>query len=345
MRLFTRKPAVCSPGSYTSCANSTDMGHHHHHHHGAMQQNYLRLFAILCANLAFILSATIATLAGNPRLHSSLFNQTISEVSRKYSSSITPAPQTFIIWSVIYLWQVIWLVYGMSLVCRRQSGNLLYVFPPILTTTFYFAYAANNVFTIAWTFVWTRELLGVSLAMLVGAVLCLYLSLYCVFKNLYKFLNLLYKEGLGTDVWLMRLVVQNGLAMYATWSTFATLLNFTIVLFEDFGIDKNMAGTVTLALAALFMLLWFMLDCIILDKYVRYTFTPYVVLIVAFSGIMVQHFDLSLHPRNSILTCVLLVLSALMLLCKFVTVSWLHSHQPIIIKAPMYALPTTHGMQ
>lgn len=338
MRLFKTTKANGSTASYSSCANSADK---RCQKHGKMKQNFLRLFAILFATLMFVLSIIVATLAGNPKIHSGLFNQTIADVSRKYSSSITPASQTFFIWSIIYLWQVVWLLYGMSLICRSRMNNYLYVFPPILSTTFYFAFGVSNLFTIAWTFVWIREMLQVALAMLAVSVLSLYLCLYCSFKNLYKFLNLLYKEDLGTDVWLMRILVHNGLAFYATWCTFATLLNFAIVLFESCGINKNMAGTITLGIAALFMLLWFMLDCIILDKYVRYTFTPYVVLIVAFTGIMVQHFNLSLHPRNSILTCVLLVLSALMLLCKFITVTWLHSHQPIIIKAPIYALPTT----
>ncbi|XP_014781962.1 uncharacterized protein LOC106877549 isoform X1 [Octopus bimaculoides] len=341
MRLFNATKANCSSARYSSCANSADK---RCQKHGKMKQNYFRLFAIVFATLMFILSVIIATLAGNPKIHCGLFNQTIADVSRKYSSSITPASQTFFIWSIIYLWQVVWLLYGMSLICRSRSNHYLYVFPPILSTTFYIAFAVNNIFTIAWTFVWIHEMLQVALAMLAASVISLYLSLYCSFKNLYKFLNLLYKEDLGTDVWLMRILVQNGLSFYATWSTFATLLNFAIVLSNSGGINKNMAGTISLGIAALLMLLWFMLDCIILDKYVRYTFTPYVVLIVAFTGIMVQHFDLSLHPRNSILTCVLLVLSALMLLCKFFTVTWLHSHQPIIIKAPIYALPTTHDM-
>lgn len=44
------------------------------------------------------------------------------------------------------------------------------------------------------------------------------------------------------------LQVQNGIATYATWTTIATLLNFTVVLSYNAGMNKSDAATVSLSI-------------------------------------------------------------------------------------------------
>lgn len=325
--------------TYISCPNKNVDKEKQENDGKMMRHDVLRLFVIGLSVLMFVCMLVLSTIAG----HSTdigIFDETISEVSAKYDTNITPARQTFAIWGVIFTWQVLWLLYGVIQTCRTHVRNYLYVFPPTMPTGMYLSFIFNNVCIIIWLFMWTKEMLIVSLVFLILATASLFVALYFSFSTLYKFLGLLYKEELNTDIWLIRILVENGLAFYATWISIASILNFTIVLINNVNIDTNLAGTISLALAALGILLWFMLDSIILDKYVRYTFSPYIVLTIAFTGITVRNFNMSLYPRNSILTGVLLGLSCITLLCKIVTMIWLHNHQPIIIKAPMYRQPT-----
>ncbi len=44
------------------------------------------------------------------------------------------------------------------------------------------------------------------------------------------------------------LQVQNGIATYTTWTTIATLINFTVVLRYDAGMTQSDAATVSLSI-------------------------------------------------------------------------------------------------
>ena len=50
--------------------------------------------------------------------------------------------------------------------------------------------------------------------------------------------------------------VQNGLALYATWTTVATLVNLTIVLDYDAEMLPENAATVTLSVLTCILLAW-----------------------------------------------------------------------------------------
>ncbi|CAE1283132.1 unnamed protein product [Acanthosepion pharaonis] len=198
-----------------------------------MKHNFARLFVIGSTVLLFVVVLALSALAGNANAKAGVFDQTIGEVSAKYDTNITPASATFAIWGIIYMWQVLWLLYGIIQICRSHLQNYLYIFPPTLPTGLYLSFAFNNICVIIWLFVWTKEIMIAALVFLVLATFSLYVALYFSFSTLYKFLGLLYKEELNADVWLVRILVQNGIAFYATWISIASLLNLNITL-SDF---------------------------------------------------------------------------------------------------------------
>lgn len=55
-----------------------------------------------------------------------LFRTTPGNISAKYSTDFTPAGWTFLIWNVIYTWQLAWLLYALSGICRRYFPYLLF---------------------------------------------------------------------------------------------------------------------------------------------------------------------------------------------------------------------------
>lgn len=50
--------------------------------------------------------------------------------------------------------------------------------------------------------------------------------------------------------------VQNGLAVYTTWTSIATLINLTIVLSYDAGMNESHAATLSLSLLSVEVLVW-----------------------------------------------------------------------------------------
>ena len=63
-------------------------------------------------------------------------------------------------------------------------------------------------------------------------------------------------------------IVHNGLGMYATWVTIATLLNFAIVLaYEDgIGLDQHIASSISLSILAFEIVAFAFVDNFLFEK-------------------------------------------------------------------------------
>ncbi|XP_062841302.1 uncharacterized protein si:ch211-161h7.5 [Trichomycterus rosablanca] len=131
------------------------------------------------------------------------------------------------------------------------------------------------------------------------------------------------------DLWCIRILVQNGIAVYTTWTSIASLINFTITLSYDAGMNKTDAATLALSLLLVAVIAWFVLENTLLDRHVRYILTIYPVIIVALSGGMTKNFDASAPALNSVFTAVLLAIACVLLVVKVCLVIWRHLKQPI----------------
>ncbi|KAG5286839.1 hypothetical protein AALO_G00019340 [Alosa alosa] len=96
-------------------------------------------------------------------------------------------------------------------------------------------------------------------------------------------------------------LVQNGIAVYTTWTTIATLINLTIVL-DVSGVSKTDAATVSLCLLLIEVLGWFIVENFVIDRHVRYILTIYPVVMMALVGNVYKHYDPEAPGRNAELT-------------------------------------------
>ena len=71
----------------------------------------LNITLILMTVATFILTAIFNALAGSGAGVGSIFESTVGNISDKYDLYITPAGFTFSIWSVIYLWIALMLLF------------------------------------------------------------------------------------------------------------------------------------------------------------------------------------------------------------------------------------------
>ncbi|XP_066299090.1 uncharacterized protein [Branchiostoma lanceolatum] len=266
-------------------------------------------------------------------LTTGLFIGTISNETRgQFPNEIGPAGWVFQIWQVIRAWSFLWIIYVTVCICRKTSRGYFYVTPELFPTSFYVAWSAQNLMIMAWVY------LNDSLQR-VGAVMLLALSALSLFYMLYISYRRVDQNGpwltknAPADLWLIRALVHNGVAINATWVTIATLLSFDTTLTYEGNYSNEAVSTGMLALLTAIILVWFVLENFVFDRYCRYTLVPYVVVVVALSAIIDKfiRFTGSLEKTNAFFSCILISVSSLALVARFSLVIWRHVKQPLYV--------------
>ncbi|XP_017674264.1 PREDICTED: uncharacterized protein LOC108499187 [Lepidothrix coronata] len=267
--------------------------------------------------------------AGNATgIFKGLFRTTPGNISDKYSTDFTPAGWTFLIWNVIYAWQLAWLLYALSGICRRNELGRVFIKPDLLPIPFYVAWCLNNGLNVGWLFLWDREYLLPALVFLVVLTLTTCASLFISHRAL-SIYSSWFVKGHKAELWLIRILVQNGLALYGTWTTIATLLNFAVVLIYQGNVSHEKATTASLSILALCLVIWFYLENFSLDKYVRYNLTIYPVVITALIGSACKNSSFSSPVTNNIFIVVLLAGTSLIFAVRLGLVTWRHYKRPL----------------
>ncbi len=77
------------------------------------------------------------------------------------------------------------------------------------------------------------------------------------------------------EVRIQKALLHNGIAVYATWTTIATLLNFGMALQYVGEVDDETTSLVCSGLLLAIMAVWFVVENVFVDKYVRHVLTQY----------------------------------------------------------------------
>ncbi|XP_013873178.1 uncharacterized protein LOC106524078 [Austrofundulus limnaeus] len=284
-----------------------------------MKDNSLsRILIIILSVVVFLVVVVLNALAGSAI---SPFLSSAANVSARYETDITPAGWTFSIWSVIYIWLSLMLIYITSFVFRGSWAQSL------LPYGFYLSWLCSMLLNITWIFLWDRELMVGALVVLILIAFSNYSALFfCCYATDYYGLWL--QTHHRKDLACLRILVQNGLTVYTTWTSVASLINFAVVL-ELWGVDRSTAATVSLSLVLADVVGWFILETWVLDRWVRNILTVYPVLIVALVGNVDRHFNPDDPTTNSVFTVVLLVLACLLFVSRVCTVIWKNQRRPL----------------
>ncbi|XP_062377580.1 uncharacterized protein LOC134066305 isoform X2 [Sardina pilchardus] len=291
-----------------------------------MEGHRIGRFTIILASMAIYIVAIVLNILAGPGF--SPFTNSTGNISAKYDTDITPSGWTFSIWIVIYIWLTFMMVYILCTLCLRNSYGYTYCSPPVLPYGFFISFIVNMICNITWLLLWDREQMIAALVIIALVALTNYIMIFfsCHGLKIYgAWLNKYHKR----DLWLIRILVQNGIATYMTWTTLATLINLAIVMDYDGQLSRADAGTVCLSFLTVLMILWFILENSVLDKYVRYILTIYPVIIVALTGNITKNYDPAAPSRNAIFIAVLLGLACLLFVLRVLLVVWRHFKQPL----------------
>ncbi|XP_030840729.1 uncharacterized protein LOC588719 [Strongylocentrotus purpuratus] len=218
------------------------------------------------------------------------FKSSVGNLSNKYPTPVTPAGYTFSIWGLIYLWNFAWIIYVLTTLCRTNSRGPVFLNPPATTVMFLNSFMLNNVANMLWLVLWDREYLTRSTLALCLIVLTLYVGLYISLTSVYQYLAD-FKDYAESDLWAYRVLVHNGLAIYAAWTTAASLVNLSVTLIYVARLPSDVATYVCLTTLAVILIVYFVFELFVFDVYTRYVFMVYPTFIWALAGIMVANGD------------------------------------------------------
>ncbi|XP_051910253.1 uncharacterized protein si:ch211-161h7.5 [Hippocampus zosterae] len=256
------------------------------------------------------------------------FSTTTGNVSDVFVTEITPSGWTFSIWSVIYVWLTLMIIYILANLCRKNAYGYVYCSPPVLPYGFFICWCLNLCFNITWLLVWDRAWMIAALVFLILVAGTNYgmISFACHGLHVY---GAWLKEYHKVDLWLIRILVQNGVMIYTTWTTIATLINLAIVLTYQANVSPTNAATVSYCILTIVLLVWFFLQNVVLDKHMRYVLIDYPVVIWALTGNFDKNYNAESPSRSGIFIVVLLAAASLLYALRLVLVIWRHWKQPL----------------
>ena len=270
----------------------------------------VEIVSLIIASLVLLAVFITSGLAAAPNAENYGFANQTGAVSDEFYLQVTPAGWTFAIWGIIYTWQGLWILYSWSFVFRPST-------PRTVSWITLLLYSCANVGNISWIYLWGNNYPQVAFAFIVLIWAALLAAVGVETVHLYKVTPLM-SSGIKNkvDLWITRLLVVNGICIYATWVTVATLLNLGIVLQYYGDVADGTTGTVVLWLLSVEVLAYFALENTILDRFARFVFIVYPVLIWALSGSLSAHWGREDPVTNPVLTLMILLLVILLFITR-----------------------------
>jgi len=233
-----------------------------------------------------------------------LNGKTTQELSDALPNLFVPAGITFSIWSVIYLFLIVFMIYQIiDLVKKRDMPYI-----EKIGGWFILASLAN----ILWIFLWHYEYVPLSL----GAMLLLFVSLLMIYRRL--------NIGLSAVSLQEKIAVHSTISIYFGWITVATIANATAVL-VSFNVGDLLLGEATWAILVLAVATLITILMILRKKDIAYS----LVIIWALLGIVIKRLGddppYGVQTNIAITAAVAIVLIAVVLFLKMTILSKKHN--------------------
>lgn len=224
------------------------------------------------------------------------------------------------VWILIFVWEVIWTAYAWSCLCRNVA--IRSIFPGI-----YPLYTFACVLNIGWIFAEGNNIAPLSLALSALLCLVLYISLGSATIYLYRKRFDLKIYDQIKDLRAAHVLVLNGVALFAAWTTITMLYDLGAVLQENAHVYPATVATIILSLLGSLVVSYFLLELTILDRFLRYVIIVYPVVIWTLAAVLVRHWDID--DRNVLFSLVLLCVVVLLFLLRVCLVAVFRIFRPI----------------
>ena len=228
------------------------------------------------ASLLLGVAIVITFVANNPYPQHGVLTNSSSDCVTVNRSQLQPAEWTYqLMWCITYAWQILLLVYAWTVAARIWSQGsihwLVYAFHSLASVVgiIWNALRATGHDIPSYLFLF---LLVVSVSVAVG-VESAYLHYYAFDLDLIS----------KADLWLARVIVVNGLAVYVTWTLFLCHVDLAAIVQCHTSVNASGGAMLALILLTLELIVYFILENVVLQRFTRFVFVvqPTVILVAA----------------------------------------------------------------
>jgi hypothetical protein len=184
------------------------------------------------------------------------------------------------IWYIIYAWQGLWLIYGLTTILRKSSDDYLYKYPPVMHWLIYTNFLITNILNLCSSTLTNNRLYILSTFYYFLILIAILISLVQSILQLHDYQREMYYTEKHADIWILRLLVQNGLLIYASWSFIFFLINLKITLVYEFSMSSQASALIILAALNFKIVINFILENFLFYKYLKFLFSSWLIFIL-----------------------------------------------------------------
>ena len=190
--------------------------------------------------------------------------------------------------------------------------------PRTIFTGVYIGYSLVNATNIIWIYLWGNLYLTAACVILILFNVFFYPTIGMLVGYFYKIRSSPHKA----DTILTWIFPINGLFLYATWTTIASLINLAAALQYSTSVNVSPAdcGTISLSLLLVALVVYFILENTLLYRVLRYVFAVYPVVIWALIGALTNHWGVEGEERNGRYALALLIIAIILFIVRIILV-------------------------
>jgi hypothetical protein len=197
------------------------------------------------------------------------------------------------IWFAIAMWQILWLMYGVLTLCRRDThtGRAMYCVPGCIPITTYSMFACTLIANVTMQAALSHGYLDLAFVLSILVALTLFFCIYIASRRLIEEIPDMIEADREAEITLMRGILHNGLGLYAGWAYFYVFLLMGKLMAYYGQVEHTTAGIVCLSFWVAFYVAALFLDIAKWDRYTRHLVTPYFVAVFVAIGLLEHNVD------------------------------------------------------
>ena len=227
---------------------------------------------------------------------------------------------------MIYAWQALWIVYAWSFLFRPKLKRTIF-------SVSLFGYTLVNLTNITWVYVFGNEYVAAGSALLILLNVFFYISIFLLVGYFHR----VRVEVNKVDIWLTYILPINGVFLYVSWTTVASLINLTAALQYSAHVVQTTSATITLTLLLATLLTYFTIENTVFNRPLRYVFTVYPVVMWALIGVLEEQWGVNENERNGRYALALFVITAVLLVTRIAVVVVLSFLLPLVRRRKKYS--------
>ena len=191
------------------------------------------------------------------------------------TTRLLPIPVIFWTWIAVYAFQLCFHIYSLTLPVRNKKvANTLYQsVTPWMLLCLLFSYGL----IVAWIFLYDRfQAFQYSSLCVLGALIFGLVGFVTIQRTVHMYSNDL-ERGSPTDLWLIRLFIQNGLGLFFSWCAILVFYLAALIMQRHLQLKNDIADYVFLGMLAGYIFIWFSVDMCCSVRTLTYVFTPYLI--------------------------------------------------------------------